>query len=461
MLNLYTTSQSEYIKKNLDKLAKAAAKQKLLLLEPTIDEYKKVMNIIKDYIRKKKRIIYGGYAINALLINKNKNEGIYDDDLDTPDIEFYTPDPINDLIEICNELEDKKFKFVLGKSAQHKETYSVFVNFEGYCDISYVPKIVYNNIPTIKIDGILMTHPKYVFIDRLREFTDPITSGWRWEKQFSRMALLQQYYPFKDESGKLHIQVDNKHKSVVQEILEKHIKGNDTLILFNYFAYNYYIEKSRTNDFSKVDIPYLDIISINYVDDCKKLCDFMQKLYPNEIQTEEYYPFFQFYGYKFTIKFKDKLMINVYDNNHKCVPYTKTEDDYNIVSFSYILLMLLILQQRTIIDKDKNKNENYNKMFSNLLIIRNKYLDTHNKTVIDDTPFKEFQVACKGTTLSQARLYRLDMEKKRNERKRLAFYYHPNENRNKQKEDASKFLFKNTSGNLIRNPKNKKISSCK
>lgn len=461
MLNLYSDTQSNNIKNNLNELIKSAAKKKLSILEPTLDEVNSVMNVIKSYIKKKKRIIYGGYAMNQLLIAKNKKDAIYDDEVDTPDIEFYTPDPINDLIEICNELEDKKFKFVTGKNAMHSETYSIFVNFENYCDMSYVPKIIYNNMETIKINNTLMIHPKYIMIDMFRQFTDPITSHWRWDKQFTRFSLLQKHYPFKENNSKIQLKIDINHKAAIQETLDKFIIKKETLILFNYFAYNYYINVSKIKDsnIKEVDIPYLDIISINYVEDTVELFKFLKKLYKEDITIEEYYPFFQFSGYNTKILYKGKEFINIYHYNYKCVPFKKIKSNtsyngYCVGTFPLVLMMLLILQEKTKIDKNYKTTQNYNIMFSNILKIRNNYLNKNKKTLLDDTPFQEFQVSCKGTTLTQNRLHRLEIEKKRKEGKRISYYYHPSE---KRESKNTTFFFKNTSGNLIRNDKNKKI----
>lgn len=468
MPSLYTPSQSNYIKENLDNLIKEAAKAKLKELEPTMTEFKSVMKIIKSYIRKKKRIIYGGYATNSLLKVKNKKDVIYDEEVDTPDIEFYTPEPVKDLVEICNELEDAKFKHVTGKSAQHPETYSIFVNFENYCDISYVPTIVYNNMQTIKIENMLMIHPKYEIINWYRQFTDPMTAHWRWDKQFKRMERIQKHYPFPNKDGPIQFKVEMEHKAAIKETLEKFVLKKDSLIIFNYFAYNYFISvsKYKTNKIKEIDVPYLDFISVNYIDDCIDLYNHLKKIYKDDIQVEEYYPFFQFYGYKTTFLYKGKEFINIYHHNYKCIPYKKISsgpnkyNGYMVGTYPFVMMMLLILQEKTKIDKHWKTNKSYHTMFSNILKIRNFYLNKHNKTVLDDTPFQEFQVACVGTTLTQNRLFRLEIERKRKQGKRFSFYYHPSENRDKI--DTSAFTYNNTSGNIIRNDKNKKIfKTCK
>ena len=139
------------------------------------------MKYIENFIIRKNRIIYGGWAWHNLIKFKNNNDGIYDKDRSGfPDIEFYSYDPANDLIEICNNLY-KKYKFVEGQ-AEHDETYKLFINFINYCDISYVPKRIMSKLPFIKINNIKYIHQKFITIDIFRMYTDPLTSYWRLKK---------------------------------------------------------------------------------------------------------------------------------------------------------------------------------------------------------------------------------------------------------------------------------------
>jgi hypothetical protein len=137
------TTEDEQFKEHYPKIMKKVETKKLMEMEPTLDEITKVYEIIIDFIKKNKRKVYGGFALNKLLISKQPSLAIYDES-DTPDIEFYTIDPLGDLVKICDDLKEKGFKNVVGQEAQHKETYSIFVNFQLYCDISYMPANIYN-----------------------------------------------------------------------------------------------------------------------------------------------------------------------------------------------------------------------------------------------------------------------------------------------------------------------------
>ena len=118
LLDIVST-QDEQFKENYPKIMKKVGKKKLEEMEPTIDEITQVNGIIIDYIKKNKRKVYGGYALNKLLVAKNPSLAIYDE-LDTPDIEFYSPDPLGDLTKLCDKLAEAGFKNVIGQEAQHK-----------------------------------------------------------------------------------------------------------------------------------------------------------------------------------------------------------------------------------------------------------------------------------------------------------------------------------------------------
>ena len=131
---LFTKDDVELMDKYIDELTKKAKKKKMVLIEPYEDEIKKVSSIILKYVRENKRKIYGGYALNLLIKEKSPDDAIYSEE-DIPDIDFYSPDPLNDLVKICNLLYQSGFKPVRGSEALHKETYSIRVNTQLYCDI--------------------------------------------------------------------------------------------------------------------------------------------------------------------------------------------------------------------------------------------------------------------------------------------------------------------------------------
>ena len=170
-MELITNKDMKLIKENLDNINKSIKKKIIDIFEPTVANRKKIYNFIKSYIKDNERKIYGGYTLNELIKLKNKKDKIYDFD-DFPDIDFYSYDPNSDIINICNKIYDMGFKKVNGREAKHKNTYSIFVNYELYCDITYVPKNIYNRMPFIEIEVINYIHPHFMVIDYLFDYSN-------------------------------------------------------------------------------------------------------------------------------------------------------------------------------------------------------------------------------------------------------------------------------------------------
>ena len=74
---MYRPIDEEAILKNLSSLEDNAKQIYLNNYEPTIKEMCEVYSFIIDYIKKKKRVVYGGFAQNLLVMQKNKSDAFY------------------------------------------------------------------------------------------------------------------------------------------------------------------------------------------------------------------------------------------------------------------------------------------------------------------------------------------------------------------------------------------------
>jgi hypothetical protein len=88
-------------------------------------------------------------------------------------------------------------------------------------------------------------------------------------------------------------------------------------------------------------------------------------------------------------------------------------------------------------------------MITRLLKAREKYLDSHDLTILDKSPFQEFTLQCLGSTQDPLRQSRIDQRKRKDEGKMIVFRYDPTGKPGKIPE----FRFNNTSGNEIMNRK--------
>ena len=136
---MFRNEDINIVNENMDNIINEATSIYINNYEPTYLESKKVYEEILNYIKSTKKIIYGGYAQNELIKMKNTEDAFYKE-IDIPDVEFYSHEPIKDGINLCNKLYEKGFKYIVMEGGTHKGTYKIFVNFINYCDISYLSK---------------------------------------------------------------------------------------------------------------------------------------------------------------------------------------------------------------------------------------------------------------------------------------------------------------------------------
>lgn len=423
---------------------------------PTKKTQMEINKIVLEFIKKKKRKIYGGYAQNKLVELKNKDDVFYKKDK-IPDIDIYSPEPIKDIIELSNILYDKGYKNVKSSEALHKETYSLFVEFENMCDISYVPTMIYNRIPFVEDNGIRYVGKKNVMIDFMKMITDPYFSSFRWEKIMPRIMLLEKYYPEKNMKFELKYKKPSKNISDLLDSIEDYVQKNkNTMTMIGDYAYNYYVKKE-----DQINTNVYQIVTINYNEDTIGLIKKLKEKYKN-INIIENYPFWSLNDYSCDILYGDKIVCRIFNYFKRCVltqsvKMKNNKKKYiNIGNFDYTLLHIMIDSFRCRVNKESCEKDNIKKKI-NMIKARNDFLDKNKKTIFDNTLYESFMIECKGEQFSPFRQERLETDRKFKEGKRgneLKFRYSPE---SEYKKPESNYKFPNSSGNVIRNEKNYRI----
>jgi len=471
-MQLYSSEDVDLIKSNWKKIMDDVQTERYLVLEPSYEESMDIHEIVLDYAKMNMRKIYGGYALHLLYGEK---ETIYDTKK-IPDIDIYSFDPLNDITTLCNILYEKGYKYVLGREAIHKETYSLVVNSQIYCDITYVPKNIYVKLPFLTKYDFQIVHPFFMTIDYLRMISDPCISYWRFDndlKGLKRLQLLQRFCPMTYNETKLHTRYyktdDDVHKCIYSYITQQKSIIMIGLYAFNYFLYVSGLSKDTTK-FSLIDIPYYEFISVDYRNDALKLIDFLQSSI-EDITYKEFYPFFQYTDFSVNIYHKNKLIVKIYGNNNKRIPFIETslcnfftkkknaEKTIKLGSFSTVLLYgyIKLYWERT--NGNKEEQINYYAFVTQLVSIRNYYLKNNKKTILDDTLFRDFIVQGIGYTIQPEREKTIMIDEKKRLKKRYMFRYEPHYIIGEDdKPSRITFSFSNTSGNEITNAKLLKLS---
>jgi hypothetical protein len=479
---MYSKKDIELLKDNMSNINYEIKKIKSNLFEPTHDNIKIAYDIIYQFLMKKKRKIYGGVALNALIIEKNKNDAIYDE-YDVPDIDFYSPDPINDLFELCDLLQEKS-GYIMAREALHLETYVIRYYYHEICNVSYVPINIYNKIPFITINNLIYTNSNFLAIDCIRMLTDPMTSYWRIDKSFQRFQLLNEYYPFKKYEMQLsvgHLFDANTDIDTINIDINKFIMSNvDSLIIIGMYAYNHFISKSdimKSNNkkINFIKVPYYEIISINYVKDAENLINILSNnpIYGLNIKAYEFYPYFQFLGYYVKIYHKDTLIAIIYDHNNRCTPYLKLynyvfdnnqiiKNQENVIHIGTFLVVFLYIQYIISLSRtndDLQMINTYNVLSSNMLEMRKYFFSNHDTNVFDNKIiFQDFVTICKGETIPLEILRMRRIEQKKKLGKPFIFQYDPSKKEMGKKTEIQ-FIFANSSGRKINNVKNLKLKN--
>ena len=435
---MFRNEDINIVNENMDNIINEATSIYQNNYEPTYLESKKVYEEILNYIKSTKKIIYGGYAQNELIKMKNTGDAFYKE-IDIPDVEFYSHEPIKDGINLSKKLFEKGFKYVVMEEGIHKGTYKIFVNFINYCDISYLSKNIYDKCNFIEDKkGIRYVHPYFIYIDFFRVFCDPMTSYYRLDKSFCRYNRLVKHYSIQSKFNKITMD-KNFDNEIIKKVFTIFVKSK--YIIIGNFAYNYYVKKITDNT---IDVSYFEIITENLIEECKIIYKKLQNLF-GEITIKQYYPFHEFFDNRIEFYLNNKLLLKVYGNNNKCIVYNFiSEKQIYIGRYSIVYLYMLINYNYSLINNDKSAN-NYLNMCINLNYCKNKYLEMHDKTVLDSTPFQEFTFECIGNTSEVLYATRRKNYEDRKKKKYKKFRFEPSENEFKIPE----FKFTNGSGNQM------------
>jgi hypothetical protein len=228
------------------------------------EDVKKMLNIVEEFLLKKKLICYGGTAINNIL---PKSVQFYNKETEIPDYDFFSPNAAEDSKELADIYFRNGYSDVEAKSGMHVGTYKVFVNFIPIADITYLVPEIYNAIhpETIIIAGIHYAPPNYLRMAMYLELSRPAGDVSRWEKVMTRLNLLNTYYPMaKDECSHIDFQrgLDDKMGNAEQlYIIVRDTLINQGVVFFGGYAFGLYSRYSDDKRYRMKEVPDFDVLS--------------------------------------------------------------------------------------------------------------------------------------------------------------------------------------------------------
>lgn len=236
------------IESQIEKIETIVGKEEVS--NPKIQE---MLKILEDFIKEKKRILYGGTAINNHLPKKAK---FYNYETELPDYDFYSPQPLRDAKELANLYHRKGYKNILAKAGVHVGTFKVSVEYIQLADITYMERDLYDILHKYskKIDGLYNAPVNFLRVGLYLELSRPRGDVSRWTKVFKRLELLNKYeelVPSKLECSLKKIQrpfdaedrLSKKEEYIVYNIIRDTTIEKEA-VFFGSSAFNLFLNKA-------------------------------------------------------------------------------------------------------------------------------------------------------------------------------------------------------------------------
>ena len=109
-------------------------------LKNEMQNNKKIFEVVEKFIKTKKLILYGGYALNLILPQNNK---IYKD-YTQADFDCYSYSAKKDAIQLAKKLKKLKYKLIKVKLAKHENTFKLYVGTLNVLDITQLDKKIFD-----------------------------------------------------------------------------------------------------------------------------------------------------------------------------------------------------------------------------------------------------------------------------------------------------------------------------
>ncbi len=198
-----------------------------LRLDPMFSQLISAIDIVKQFVRDNDCIIYGGSAMDYAF--RTRGGKIYpDESLAIPDLDFFSADGPSAAYKLAKQLYIAGFAQTRVIKAFHVHTMRIDCgNFHWIADVSYMPKRVFDIIPTITYDGMKCVHPTFQRMDLHMSLSRPFFKApqeaifERWKKDVERFRMLESLFPAKEigksaNNSNINIIIDmNRYKKVL------------------------------------------------------------------------------------------------------------------------------------------------------------------------------------------------------------------------------------------------------
>jgi Poly(A) polymerase catalytic subunit len=239
-------------------LKKPRIQDLLKSLEATIEKAKDIRNtknfanpnlrkgleIVEKFIKAKKRVCYGGMAINAHLpVDKQ----FYDFTKNLPDYDFFSPNAEQDIKDLVSALNIEGLPYVEAKFGIHEGTTKIYVDFSAVADITNTSQKFYETLyrRSYLYKGINYADANFLRMSMYLELSRPMGEVERWDKVYSRLLLFNEFVPFLDRGCRLNTisKIDGGLRNIMLDFCTR-----NSLIYCGADLENFYKNPNKSSD---------------------------------------------------------------------------------------------------------------------------------------------------------------------------------------------------------------------
>lgn len=446
-----------------ERLRRAVERGKFLrdhLLEPTLELKRAMFEVLLLFIKERRRVVYGGFAINAWIASRDPSAAFYDES-EVPDIEFYSSDAVLDARDLADIYHNEmQLPWVRVTEAFHPDTFRVSANLVHVCDITYVarnvriPSLTHRiRVPNATVDGIRLAIPRFLLIDCLRIISDPVESYWRLEKAFPRMYDLQRLFHF--EVSPLEApKPDPQAEDIVRVALETLEKHPSVAVVVGRAALRRY---AAATGFPEVEaaaglLP-LEIIATDFEASLGAIFQSIRDLV-GDSQHDRHAEYIEargvmdYCGRRGHVVWKGRPVIRVFDSNDRCVPVIEKEGSLRTGSFALTACFMLI---GYFIDGVTNLPfpQPYSAMLYTLFKLRKRYMASNKESLDGIHALREFSDICVGKHVSVERRHKLEVDIRRSNKGAYPIPFFVYDPATRTRDPVPHYRYMNRSGNVV------------
>ena len=391
----------ERIQKNAEKIALLYNKKKFIEGSDVVSyNDPKKFRIVRDFIKKKGLILYGGFAINNYL---SKNNKIYKRS-ELPDYDFFSYDPWKDALELSQILYESGYIYTEIRSGMHSGTFKIYSNFWNVADITYLPRKYFDNIQTVKKNGLRIVSPAQLNIDMYRQLISPAEDISRYQKVYKRQKLIEKWTKPLGRQIKcsdIFIIPEGGHALNDDEIMIINniytFTKNKKLIFSGNIAYNTIAEAAGGTE--RLFVDHLKVLSENAQNDLSELsgiiCNLLtqKRLNHSDLEMLTMHKEWQAINKDEHILTYKKKPVCIIVQIDTCTPYIKIFNKY-ITPIDYIKYELY---NDIVFDLNKNNVRSAKCKIRYITALQANYYNSKNLEEFDKSPFQRFVMKCKGS----------------------------------------------------------------